>query len=341
MRKAATVGAGRHLRCIAPRRSAFVAMFSSVRRAIPQLMRVRRRAALALTAVMASALSPPGAVGAGPAQKDVPSATSNPDAQAADAHSEATTAPPRLAIVIDDLGYGFEAGRAAIAIDAPLSFAILPHTPHGKRLARLARRRDRTVLVHLPMQAEHGNHRLGAGALMLDMDKATFLAHLAANLAAVPGAIGVNNHMGSVLTRHPEPMRWLFEGLEHHGVATFVDSRTTHLTVAGDVSRRHPLTYLERDVFLDNVRDEAAIAARLEEAAVIAELKGSAIAIGHPHPETTRVLATRLPALTRRGIELVGIATLSAMHALPAPNALARGDAAFSKDSPTCAPASC
>ena len=216
-------------------------------------------------------------------------------------------------MIIDDLGYAYTTGRALIELAAPISVAILPHTPHGPALAALAQQRGRSVLVHLPMEASHANHLLGPGALTSAMDEATFRLRLAEDLASVPGAIGVNNHMGSVLTTSARAMRWLFDGLAAKGIDTFVDSRTTHHTVAGQVAQGYQaLTYLDRDVFLDNELSEAAIAARLEEAISIAERDGYAIAIGHPHRQTLEVLRRSLPELSHRGLELVDIRALVA-----------------------------
>lgn len=271
--------------------------------------RSRRVAAALLVSVLA------GAVAAGPAAacivpKPAPAPTDHP----ASAWPSTRHGAPLLAVIIDDLGYGYDTGRALIDLAAPLSVAILPHTPYGPALAALAHRRGRSVLVHLPMEADHANHLLGPGALTSAMDQASFRARLAEDLAAVPGAIGVNNHMGSRLTTSVQAMHWLFEGLAAQGIRTFVDSRTTHRTVAGEVARSHRgLTYLDRDVFLDNELSGPAIAARLEEAVSIAERDGYAVAIGHPHRETLDVLRRTLPELTGRGLKLVNIGALAAL----------------------------
>jgi polysaccharide deacetylase 2 family uncharacterized protein YibQ len=60
---------------------------------------------------------------------------------------------PRIAIIIDDLGYQLEAGRRAIDLPGPVAFAVLPGTPQGRQLARIANEHGKEVLLHLPLEA--------------------------------------------------------------------------------------------------------------------------------------------------------------------------------------------
>ena len=58
-----------------------------------------------------------------------------------------TGAQPRIAIIIDDLGYQLDAGRRAIALPGPLAYAVLPATPRGRQLAEAAHRSGKEVLL--------------------------------------------------------------------------------------------------------------------------------------------------------------------------------------------------
>ena len=64
---------------------------------------------------------------------------------------------------------------------------------------------------------------------------------------------GVNNHMGSLLTRHPGHMLWLMRTLQQHGENPlfFVDSRTTVATVARRLAVENGVPNTDRNVFLD------------------------------------------------------------------------------------------
>ena len=221
----------------------------------------------------------------------------------------AAARPPAVSIIIDDL-----AGRAVLGLPPAVALSILPHTPHGAALARAGAERGHEVLLHLPMQAL-GQRRAHPGMLTSDLDRATFLQTLFEGLASVPGVSGVNNHMGSHLTRQPEAMRWVMAALKAYGGLYYVDSRTTHETVAFQVAGDFGLRRAERDRFLDNVVSRDAIRGELLGLVEEARAKGSALAIGHPHPQTLAVLGEILPTLDTLGVELVPVAELIARRA--------------------------
>jgi hypothetical protein len=87
----------------------------------------------------------------------------------------------------------------------------------------------------------------------------------------------------------------------------FVDSKTIHDSVAGDMARRYGLDYAERDVFLDHQDNEVFVENALAKLERVALEKGSAIAIGHPKDSTIAVLNRWLPTLKERGFEVVSV----------------------------------
>ena len=58
-------------------------------------------------------------------------------------------------------------------------------------------------------------------------------------------------------------------------------------------------------MFLDDEQSVPAIRKQFELAIHDAREKGSALAIGHPHPETLQVLTEMLPEAERQGVRLV------------------------------------
>lgn len=221
------------------------------------------------------------------------------------------SAAPAIGIIIDDVGYRYREDLAALQLPGPVAFAILPHSPHAEEMSARAALSGKEVLLHLPMEAdrEAQNRFLGPGGLMLDMSREQFAAALRLNLASVPDAIGVNNHMGSLLTRHAGRMQWLMEQLRADG-KFYVDSVTSSLSVAGEVAQRMHVPSLSRDVFLDNEQDTPNIRAQFDELVATARRKGAALAIGHPHPETIAVLREKLAQLDSYGVRLVGVRQL-------------------------------
>lgn len=216
---------------------------------------------------------------------------------------------PRIAIIIDDLGRSEALGRRAAGLPGPVACAFLPRAPHSPALAELAHGRGQVVMLHLPMQSME-QRRLDAGGLTLHMTRRQFEATLAEDLARVPHVQGVNNHMGSLLTRHPGHMLWLMEALRDRGGLFFIDSRTTLHTVARQLAFEQGIPSLSRDVFLDNSPDIEAINAQFDHLLALARRQGAAVAIGHPYPATLEVLEARLPRLRREGVELVPITRL-------------------------------
>lgn len=218
--------------------------------------------------------------------------------------------PPRIAIIIDDLGYARASGLRAIDLPGPVAYAVLPGAPRAKQLAEKAHSSGKEVLLHLPLQAANEDGPAEPGSLLLDMSHAQFDQALTRDIDAVPYAIGINTHRGSLLTRHPGHMRWLMDNIADHGNLFFVDSYTTARSVALDIARENDVPSMKRDVFLDPDASPGTIDREFRRLKEIAREQGFALAIGHPHPATLDYLEKALPELAGEGIELVSISEL-------------------------------
>ena len=222
----------------------------------------------------------------------------------------AAETPARIAIIIDDIGYQLDAGRRAIELPGPVAFAVLPGTPRGQRLAGIAHAKGKEVLLHLPLEPVDHHGPSEPGAIMLDMGRTKFSATFAEAMATVPFAVGVSSHRGSLLTRHPGHMEWLMEEIAARDDLFFIDSYTTHESIALKIAAEAGVTATRRDVFLDNERTVDAVAREFERLKMMAKKRGTAVAIGHPFPETLEVLERELPRLREQGFELVTISEL-------------------------------
>jgi uncharacterized protein len=212
---------------------------------------------------------------------------------------------PFIAIVIDDLGNRYDAGLRSIALPGAVTLAFLPYTPHAASLAERGHTSGKEIMLHLPMQATDGQP-MGPGGLSVDMNREALRETFHAALASVPHARGVNNHMGSLMTRHLGHMEWFMAELAAHEGLYFVDSRTTALTVAQRVAREQALPVTRRDVFLDTIPDdEAYVEAQFDRLLALAQRQGHALAIGHPYGATLAVLERRLAQMHEAGVELV------------------------------------
>jgi polysaccharide deacetylase 2 family uncharacterized protein YibQ len=209
---------------------------------------------------------------------------------------------PFISIVIDDLGDRWDEGRQVVALPGPVACAVLPETPHGARLAALAHAAGKEVLLHLPLQPLQGKpHPMSLSAGMAEPQREALLQRA---LASVPHVVGVNNHQGSATTQQAEPMRWLMRALRQQGGLYFLDSYTTAASVAQGIAQAEGLPTTRRQVFLDAERNPAAVRKEWKRLLQMARVHGSAVAIGHPFPETLAMLREEIPRLGM-SIELV------------------------------------
>lgn len=220
----------------------------------------------------------------------------------------AEPADPAISIIIDDIGYRHHDDIRALDLPGPVAYAIMPHSPLGKRMSELATSSGKDVILHLPMEAieDEKNRFLGPGALWLEMNQIQFMTTLNNGAGSVPNIIGVNNHMGSLLTMDRGRMEWLMDYLHTRNIF-YIDSVTSRYTVAHTAASNKNVPYLKRDIFLDNSRDKKDIVSQFETLIKIAKRRGKAIAIGHPHPETIEVLELTLPRLDEYGVRLIGL----------------------------------
>jgi len=223
---------------------------------------------------------------------------------------------PAIALIIDDMGNQHRQGLRVIDLPGPVACAFLPYGPFTDKLARQAHASHKEVMLHLPMQAvehEQGPHQ--EGMLTLDMTRGQFLAEFRRAIGAVPYVSGLNNHMGSLLTRHPGSMAWLMQAIGARGDLFFVDSRTTRATVAEQLALEYGVPNMARKVFLDNVTETTAVRTQFRQLLADARRDGTALGIGHPHPATLQVLAEELAHLDEQGIQLLPVASLINMQA--------------------------
>lgn len=213
-----------------------------------------------------------------------------------------------ISIIIDDLGYSHYQGRSAVRLPKTVTLAIIPNTPASQAVAELAAAKGHEIMLHLPMQAVSETSPVESSTFHLNMLESEFKSRLQRSFEAFPAATGVNNHMGSLLTRHPGHMRWLMESLAEQGDMYFVDSRTTDKTVAATIAREMAIPHTSRNVFLDNVPgDEAHVETQIKQLTRHARKEGYALAIGHPHQATLRVLQRKLPELKAAGFQIVPV----------------------------------
>ncbi|MBJ7223416.1 MULTISPECIES: divergent polysaccharide deacetylase family protein [unclassified Brenneria] len=201
----------------------------------------------------------------------------------------------KLSIVIDDFGYRPHNENQVLNLPAAISVAVLPNAPYAREMATKAHNQGREVLIHLPM-APMSKQPLERDTLRPDMSGEEIQRIIRQSVNNVPYAVGLNNHMGSAMTADLPGMQKVMQALSAYQLY-FLDSMTIGSSKATQAAAGTGVKVIKRKVFLDDSQNEADIRRQFNRAVQIARRSGSAIAIGHPHPSTIKVLQQMLPAL--------------------------------------------
>lgn len=216
---------------------------------------------------------------------------------------------PKVAIIIDDIGYDRAMAKKFLSLDTVLTFSVLPYSPFQTSILKAARSRGWETMLHLPMEPdEYPRIDPGPGALLTRMTPDELILQLNRDIDAVPGIKGVNNHMGSKMTTVSTQMYQVFSVLKKRGLY-FVDSRTCNHTICKPSARMLQIPFAERDVFIDHLQTPTFIRAQLKELVHTAKKHGHAIGIAHPHPETYKTLREMLPQIQQQ-VHLVPVSAL-------------------------------
>jgi len=216
---------------------------------------------------------------------------------------------PKVAIIIDDIGYDRGMANKFLSMDTVLTFSILPYSPFQENILKAVRSKGWETMLHLPMEPdEYPRIKPGPGALLTSMTPDELISQLALNIAAVPGVKGVNNHMGSRMTAVSTQMNQVFSILKKKGLF-FIDSRTCNRTLCRPSARLMHLPFAERDIFIDHLQTPDFIRRQLKKLIRTAQKNGQAIGIAHPHLETYKILREMLPELQKK-VRLVPASTL-------------------------------
>ena len=207
--------------------------------------------------------------------------------------------PPRVAIILDDGGYGGPVTEAVLNLDPRLTLSILPGAPDAAETARRAVEAKFEVMLHLPMESPEDPGWISTSTPPEEMARLLDQA-----LDRVPGSAGINNHMGSIFCTDEQALARFFSVMKTRPLF-FIDSRTTHETKIPLAARQAGVRVGERKVFLDNDGEDVEIRDQFDRLVQFALENGTAIGIGHFRPATVDALEKLLPELGKNGINLV------------------------------------
>ena len=212
---------------------------------------------------------------------------------------------PRLAFIIDDIGYTDLMAERLRDLGIPLTAAVIPSAPYARSEAEKIHKYGLQEIIHLPMQPKDpANHHPRDQFILSDSSPLEITALIQNGQAMVPFARGLNNHMGSLITASPKMMRLVLESVKKAGLF-FIDSKTTYETVGFDLAKEMKIKTMIRDVFLDDEQNYAYSSSQIKRLVELAGKNGRALAIGHPFESTLAALRDAVPWLKQQKIEIV------------------------------------
>jgi polysaccharide deacetylase 2 family uncharacterized protein YibQ len=194
-------------------------------------------------------------------------------------------------------------------LSAPLTLSYLPYARNLAQQTSRARSRGHELMVHLPMEPLDRGENPGPRALLRGLPEQELVRRLEWALSRFTGYVGVNNHMGSRLTRDPTSMAVVMARLKAHGLL-FVDSLTSIRSVAGIAARAAEVPNTERNIFLDHVDSLEAVQGQLEILERVARRQGFAVAIGHPRDATLDAIESWMEGAKANGFIFVPISAI-------------------------------
>ncbi len=192
---------------------------------------------------------------------------------------------PKATIIIDDIGNSFEEAKKIWSINKNITLSILPFLKFSKKISIYAQKKHLPVMLHVPMEPYNCKGKLESYFLLTNMSDEEIKNITKKILNSIPYYQGVNNHMGSKFTSNKECLEKFFNVIKDKNIF-FIDSKTSHNSIAGKISIEKGILTGIRDIFIDNILDKKYILSQLERVYELAIKKEYVIAIGHPHPES-------------------------------------------------------
>jgi polysaccharide deacetylase 2 family uncharacterized protein YibQ len=217
-----------------------------------------------------------------------------------------TFRPPKVAIIIDDIGRSIGMANKIMSLSEPVTLSILPHSKHSHEIAIRAFNRNHEFMLHLPMEPTNSSISPGLGGIYVNQTPETIERLTVENIEAIPNVIGVNNHMGSKATSNSMVMSTVLSTLKNKGLF-FIDSRTAASTIAYDMAIKSGIPTAERQVFLDTSDGPDFEFAKKQLRLVLrkAKMHGSCVAIGHPFDETIDAIREMTQEFRNQGVQFV------------------------------------
>lgn len=211
--------------------------------------------------------------------------------------SEGSTAPAvnapdpdgrkRVAIIVDDGGFNPAYAEEVASLELPLTWAVIPSQKHSERFVTIAKGKNIPYLVHMPMQAI-SDKKPDKGAIGKGMSSEEIKKKINEAFELIPGAVGLNNHRGSLATSKKEIISPVIDIIAEKGLI-FIDSNTYNKTVGYETAKEKGVRTYKNNGFLDTAADKNKIREKFDKV-ISSNKRENLVLICHFRPETIKFL---------------------------------------------------
>ena len=220
-----------------------------------------------------------------------------------------------VAICVDDFGFfNNELVKEFLELDIPLTIAVIPGLKHSQKICLAASEAGKDILCHLPMEAEKEGWDSGEIPLIrVSMKPVEIEKTIVKALDTTPGAMGINNHMGSKATADRALMKTVLRLCRDRGLF-FFDSVTTPHSVVREIAKELGANAAANDMLVDG--GDGDTRENMRKLLSIASRRGSAIGIVHVKPQTLDDLRWMIDEARKEGIDFITISQMIRKHNL-------------------------
>jgi polysaccharide deacetylase 2 family uncharacterized protein YibQ len=208
----------------------------------------------------------------------------------------------KVAVVVRNLGLSQSATEAAVSKLPPaVTLSFSPYAKNLRTWLERAKARGHEVLVEVPMESKtFPAEDPGPLGLMTSLESKENLQRLETILKTVPGAIGIDDTMGSKFRETEGPMGEVYGKLKERNLVYVQTQPGVRIGEPG-------VPNAVADVIADERPFRAAIDARLDYVERLAKFQGSAVTVLSPKPVSFERLALWLETLDKKGIALAPV----------------------------------
>ncbi|MGB6129603.1 MAG: divergent polysaccharide deacetylase family protein [Psychrilyobacter sp.] len=215
--------------------------------------------------------------------------------------------PPKLAILIDDVGMNTKNTTYFKKIDRNLSFATIPYLPKTNQATKILKDAGFEVILHMPMEGSNEIlNRRTKGLIKSSMTEKEIYDKFDKAIENLGVVRGFNNHMGSRFTNNLEKMKVLLSYAKKKDMF-FIDSNTNSKKEGYKIAKELDIPTYYTSYFIDNTHKKEDIMEAIKVSVRLAKERKKVLVIGHYRKETAAAIYEMLDYIEDEGVELVPI----------------------------------